>query len=149
MEDVKEERTEMERLLKEMEEKDLLLAEYKKREEESRAEAARLRSDFDDMKEFCDSFREEIEKLLVDEEISCSEHDQIMALYGRWHAYKVDAFRYRDSLKNARGCVHILKNDLKKLEGMFKKVSPSAAQARDRITVMRRHLEALNRKLKE
>ena len=138
---MKEERTEMERLLKELEEKDLLLAEYRKRDEESRAEAARLRSDYDDMKEFCDSFR--------DEEISCSEHDQIMALYGRWHAYKVDAFRYRDSLKNARGCVHILKNDLKKLEGMFKKVSPSAAQARDRITVMRRHLEALNRKLKE
>ena len=61
---MKEERTEMERLLKELEEKDLLLAEYRKRDEESRAEAARLRSDYDDMKEFCDSFREEIEKLL-------------------------------------------------------------------------------------
>ena len=141
--------TEVDRLAKIIEEKDVLIERLKKESDGRKEDLDRLQGSHDSMKEFTDSFCEELKKICADGELNENEYGQITKLYGQWYIYKKNCQLYKGKLKGGRSCVHDIKDDLDKLEALLPEVVTIAAMRKmtDRIFIMRQHLEILQGKL--
>ena len=141
--------TEIKRLRKVLEEKEACIEKFKKYDEERKAYVARLQEEYNDMKEFIDSFQEELKEIGSNEDLSQSDVDQVVKLFGQWYGYKNRSQLYHGKLKSARSCIRDLKEDIRKLEEMMTGIGNirSATMISDRFMIMRQHLEVLMAKL--
>ena len=137
------------RLRKVIEEKDALIEKFKKYDEERKAYCAKLQSEYKDMKDFVDSFTEELKELQYEENICHEDYEEIIKLYGQWYGYKNRSQLYKGKLKAARASIKDLKDDVNKLEELMTGIGNirTTMKISDRFMLMRQHLEVLMSKL--
>lgn len=141
--------TEIRRLKKVIEEKNSLIAKFKKYDEERKAYVANLQEEYGNMKDFVDSFSEELKEAYQEGELDRQDFDVMMKLFGQWYGYKNSSRLYHGKLKAARSSVRDLKDDLTKLEELLKGVGniSTIISVSDRFMIARQHLDVLAAKL--
>ena len=148
--------TEIRRLRAVIREKNRAIEAFKKYDEERKAyyakvvaDDARVKEENQSMKEFVDSFMEELKAVYADGEISQSDYEQMTKLFANWYTYKTHSALYKGKLKSARSSIHDLQEDLDCLERAMTGIGDfrTATQIADRFVLVRQHLDNLLSKL--
>ena len=112
-------------------------------------EVAKAKEECAEMKEFVDSFKEDLEEVYANNDVSKDEYSQLVKIFGQWYTYKNHSKFYHSKLKSAQSSIRDLKEDLQKLEKITKGLGNlrSATQIADRFLIVRHHLDNLASRL--
>jgi len=115
------------------------------------SQVRRLERENKDMKEFVDSFTEELREFFSDGSIEQDEYQQMMHLYAKWYPYKKENERYRQQLSAASSIVGDLFACMESLSTLL--VSGAGIRHTgkmfDQLYLMRSHLDMLRMRLDE
>jgi hypothetical protein len=112
-------RTEIRRLRRVIDEKNVLIEKFKSYDHERKEYYAAFMDDYREMKDSFDLFSQELLNVVEDGDISQSEHKKFLKLYKNWFIYKSKADLYKDKLAAARESVRDIKEDIRKLEELL------------------------------
>lgn len=143
---------EIKSLRKVVDEKNAVIEKFKASDEEQKTciaglqkELAKTKEEYADLKEFADSFKEELEEVFVNNDISQDDYSWLVKIFGQWYTYKNHSKFYLGKLQSASSCIRDLKDDLTELEEITKGLGNirSATKIADRFLAVRQHFDNL------
>lgn len=128
-----------------------LVEKYRKHDDQRKAYYARFEEEYDAMKEYFDSFSEELRKAMDDESFSDNDRKAVLKLYQHWYSYKKESATLWGKISTGRQGIKGILKDAEILTGLVQKERDihNIEAVTDRVTVLRQHLDTLKTALEE
>ncbi len=128
-----------------------LVEKYRKHDDQRKAHYARFEEEYDAMKEYFDSFSEELRKAMDDESFSDNDRKAVLKLYQHWYSYKKESATLRGKISTGRHGIKGILKDAEILTGLVQKERDihNIEAVTDRVAVLRQHLDTLKTALEE
>lgn len=128
-----------------------LVEKYRKHDDQRKAHYARFEEEYDAMKEYFDSFSEELREAMDDESFSDNDRKAVLKLYQHWYSYKKESATLRGKISTGRQGIKGILKDAEILTGLVQKERDihNIEAVTDRVAVLRQHLDTLKTALEE